>query len=262
MGFDVLPLNDEPDGLFPGRSPEPNEETLQGTVDFLRRLNADLAVCFDGDADRVVFCDKEGFLGFNEPIAFISRLAVKRTGKKKVATTVETGTLLDLAVKDLAAEVVRGRVGDVPVACLAQQLDAALGVEQVGVYIMPEVGYYPDSIFASLFLLSQLSDVAEIRQFFQGIPRLSFEKAKVSCPNELKEPIMTRVKDKAHLFAPDDINVLDGLRLQFADSWMLIRPSGTEPVIRVISESMSQRQTDELISKGRKLVQSLVEASR
>jgi phosphomannomutase len=262
MGLNVIPVNDEPDGLFPGRSPEPREDTLQGTVDFLRQHNADLAVCFDGDADRVVFCDKEGFLGFNEPIAFVSRLAVKKTGKKKVATTVETGTLLDLAVKDLGVEVVRGRVGDVPVAHLAQQIDAALGVEQVGVYIMPEVGYYPDSIFASLFLVSQLSDAGEIRQFFQGIPRLFFEKAKVSCPNELKESVMAGVKGKAHLFAADEINTLDGLRLQFADSWMLIRPSGTEPVIRVISESMSQRQTDELIGKGVTLVQRLVEASR
>ncbi len=262
MGLDVIPVNDEPDGLFPGRNPEPKEDTLQGTVNFLRQHNADLAICFDGDADRVVFCDKEGFLGFNEPIAFISRLAVKRTGRKKIATTVETGTLLDLAVKDLGVEVVRGRVGDVAVAHLAQELDAALGVEQVGVYIIPEAGYYPDSIFASLILLSQLSDAGEIRRYFQGIPRLFFEKAKVPCPNELRESVMAQVKEKAYLFAPDEINTLDGLRLDFLDSWMLIRASGTEPVIRVISESKSQTQTDELISKGKKLVQSIVEANR
>jgi len=262
MGLDVIPVNDEPNGLFPGRNPEPKEDTLQGTVNFLRQHNADLAICFDGDADRVVFCDKEGFLGFNEPIAFISRLAVKRTGRKRIATTVETGTLLDLAVKDLGAEVVRGRVGDVPVAHLVQELDAALGVEQVGVYIIPEVGYYPDSIFASLILLSQLSDAGEIRQFFQGIPRLYFEKARIPCLNELKEPVMAQVREKAHLFAPNEINTLDGLRLEFPDSWMLIRASGTEPIIRVVSESTSQTQTDELISKGKDLVQGLVEASR
>ena len=262
MGLDVIPVNDEPNGLFPGRNPEPKEDTLQSTVNFLKQHNADLAICFDGDADRVVFCDKEGFLGFNEPIAFISRLAVKRTGKKKIATTVETGTLLDLAVKDLEVEVVRGRVGDVAVAHLAQELDAALGVEQVGVYIIPEAGYYPDSIFASLTLLSQLSDAGEIRQFFQDIPRLFFEKTKVFCPDELKELVMARVKEKAQLFAPDEINTLDGLRLELPDSWMLIRASGTEPVIRVISESTSQTQTAELISKGKKFVKSLVEANR
>jgi len=262
MGLAVIPVNDEPDGLFPGRSPEPKADTLQGTVNFLRQHNADLAICFDGDADRVVFCDKEGFLGFNEPIAFISRLAVKRTGRKKIATTVETGTLLDLAVKDLGAEVARGRVGDVAVAHLAQELNAALGVEQVGVYIIPEAGYYPDSIFASLILLSQLNDAGEIRQFFQGIPRLFFEKAKVPCPNELKDLVMTQVKEKAHLFAPAETNTLDGLRLEFPDSWMLIRASGTEPVIRVVSESTSQAQTDGLISKGKDFVQGLVEANK
>ena len=266
MGLDVISVNDEPNGLFPGRSPEPKEDTLQSTVNFLRQHNADLAICFDGDADRVVFCDKEGFLGFNEPIAFISRLAVKKTGRKKIATTVETGTLLDLAVKDIGVEVVRGRVGDVAVAHLAQELDAALGVEQVGVYIIPEAGYYPDSIFASLFLLSQLSDAGEIRQYFRGIPRLFFEKAKIFCPDELKELVMAQVKEKAHLFATDEIPIkigtLDGLRLEFSDSWILIRASGTEPVIRVISESTSQTQIEELISKGKELVQSLVEASQ
>jgi phosphomannomutase/phosphoglucomutase len=262
MGLHVIPVNDEPDGLFPGRGPEPKADTLQGTVDFLRQNNADLAVCFDGDADRVVFCDKEGFLGFNEPIAFISRLVVKKTGKKKIATTVETGTLLDLAVKDLGAEVVRGRVGDVAVAYLARELDAALGVEQVGVYVIPEAGYYPDSIFASLLLLGQLSNASDIRQYFQGIPRLFFEKARVFCPDELKESVMAGAKERVHLFAPDEINTLDGLRLEFPDSWMLIRASGTEPVIRVIAESTSQTRTDELRSKGKKLVQSLVEANK
>ena len=266
MGLNVIPINDEPDGLFPGRGPEPREDTLQGTVDFLRQHDADLAVCFDGDADRVVFCDKEGFLGFNEPVAFISRLAVKNTGKRKIATTVETGTLLDLAVKDLGGEVVRGRVGDVAVAHLARELDAALGVEQVGVYIIPEAGYYPDSIFATLFLLSQITDAGEIRQFLRGIPGLFFEKAQVSCPDDLKEPVMTQAKERVHLLAPEgtlvNLNTLDGLRLELCDAWMLIRASGTEPAIRVISESTSRTRTDELIRKGKELVQGLVEASR
>jgi phosphoglucosamine mutase len=261
MGLEVIPVNDQPDGHFPGRSPEPKADTLQGTIDFLRQHNADIAVCFDGDADRVVFCDKEGFLGFNESIAFISRLVVKETGKKRIATTVETGALLDLAVKDLGAEVVRGRVGDVSVAHLVQELDAALGVEQVGVYVFPEVGYYPDSIFASLFLLNHLKDVGEIRQFVRSLPALSFEKAKVTCPNELKEPVMARVKEEARVLGPGDMNTLDGLRVDFSDSWVLIRASGTEPVIRIISESPSQARSAALLNKGERLVRSLVEVS-
>ena len=268
MGLDVTPLNDEPDGRFPGRNPEPRDDTLQGTIEFLRQHNSDLAVCFDGDADRVVFCDHEGFLGFNEMIAFISRLMVKKTGKKKVATTVETGKLLELALNDLDVEVMRGKVGDVNVAYLARQLDAAIGVEQVGVYIVPELGYYPDSIFASLFLVSHLSDATEVREYFQGMPRLFFEKSKVPCPNELKATIMAQMgspslySELGVIGEQPEINNIDGLRLEFADSWMLIRPSGTEPAIRVIAESTSKAQVDELMEKGAELVQNLVENNR
>jgi len=258
MGLDVTPLNDEPDGLFPGRNPEPKEDTLTGTIDFLKQQNADLAICFDGDADRVVFCDREGFLGFNEMIAFISRQIINETGRKIIATTVETGIFLDLAVKDLGGEVVRGKVGDINVAYLAREIDAALGVEAVGVYIIPEVGYYPDSIFATLILLSSIKDASEIRQFFRALPRLFFSKSKVACPNQAKEAVMAQMKQKSPLFAASHVNDLDGLRFEFADSWMLIRASGTEPAIRVVAESTSSPKTESLLRQGTRVVQDLV----
>ncbi len=259
MGFEVIPLNDEPNGLFPGRNPEPREDTIQGTIGFLRQQKADLAVCFDGDADRVVFCDRDGFLGFNEMIAFVSRIVAMETGRKKIATTVETGKLLDLAVRDLGVEVVRGRVGDVDVAYLTQELDAAIGVEGVGVYIIPDAGYYPDSIFAALTLFSHLGDTREIREFFDGMPKLFFEKSKIHCPNELKEDVVVEAGNKAHLFGASDMNTLDGLRLEFDDSWMLIRASGTEPAIRVIAESPSPSRTRKLLAEGTEAVRSCLE---
>lgn len=261
LGLPVMPVNDKPDGQFPGRNPEPKEDTLRDTVAFLRDSKADLAVCFDGDADRVVFCDREGFLGFNEPIAFISRLAVQETGKKAVATTVETGRLLELATQDLGVKVFRGRVGDADVAHLARQTDAAIGVEQVGVYIIPHIGYYPDSMFAALTLLSHIDEATEIRTFFQRIPALFFDKGRVTCPNESKAALMTRVAHKAADLDALSVSSLDGVRLEFGDSWMLIRASGTEPVIRVLAESPSAPATAELIDRGVKLVQGLVSGS-
>jgi phosphoglucosamine mutase len=258
MGLTVLPINDKPDGHFPGRNPEPKEDTLQKTVAFLRDSKADLAVCFDGDADRVVFCDREGFLGFNEPIAFISRLAVQETGKKAVATTVETGRLLELATQDLGVKVFRGRVGDADVAHLAMETDAAIGVEQVGVYIIPQVGYYPDSIFAALTLLSRIDDPREIRSFFKQIPDVFFDKGRVSCPNESKAALMAAVAQRAADFGAVSLSTLDGVRMEFGDSWMLIRASGTEPVIRVLAESPSAATTGKLIDKGVRLVRSFL----
>jgi phosphoglucosamine mutase len=257
-GFNVIPVNDLPDGRFPGRSSEPKEDTLQGTIKFLRQKNADLAICFDGDADRVVFCDQKGFLGFNEMIAFIARSAVRSSGRKTVATTVETGMLLDLAVKDLQGKVIRGKVGDVHAAHLARDNNAAIGVESVGVYILPEVGYYPDSIFAALTLLGSIRDVSEVRGFIASLPQLFFYKDKVACPSEAKETVMQAVKDKIVSAGAGSLNELDGLRLEFADAWMLIRASGTEPAIRVLVESGSTARARSLLTSGMAAVEEAI----
>ena len=258
LGFKVFPINNEQDGLFPGRGAEPTKETLEGTVKFLNDCEASLAICFDGDADRVVFCDREGFLGYNEMIAFISRLAVKQSGKTRVATTVETGRLLDAAISDLNAEVLRTKVGDVFLAYSVREFDAAIGVEPVGVYILPQVGYYPDSFLAALFLLSHISDIAEIRDFFSHLPKLIFEKRKIPCPNGAKAKVAEICQARAGCFEDGHINTLDGVRIDFSDSWMLIRPSGTEPVIRVLVEASSKSGTKQLMKKGVNLVKEAI----
>ena len=262
VGLDVVSVNDTPDGTFPGRDPEPREDTLQDIAEFMRKNNADLAVCFDGDADRVVFLDREGFLGFNELIAFMSRLSVESSGKKKVATTVETGMLLDSVISDLGGEVIRGRVGDVYVAHLVQQLDAAIGVEPVGVYLMPDIGLYPDSMFATLNLLSHIDRGDQIRGFFKDIPRPCFAQTKVLCPESAKTSVMEEVKINAPSFGADKINMLDGLRFEIDHSWMLIRASGTKPLIRISAESNSEAVTHTLLGQGVQLVASIVEGQK
>ena len=258
LGLNVIPINDEPDGSFPRRNPEPTGGTLGGTMEFLREKSADLAVCFDGDADRVVFCDQDGFLGFNEMVAFISRLVVKESGERKVAATIEVGKLLDLALEDLGVEVVRGKVGDVHLAHLVWEVDAVIGVEDVGVYIMSQMGYYPESMFAALTLLSHITSPGEIREFFKRFPRFSLGKKKVPCPNELKAATMERIKERASMLGPKETNFLDGIRLEFDDSWMLIRASGTEPAIRVMTEATQESRAEGLLADGVRLVEEVL----
>jgi phosphoglucosamine mutase len=261
MGFEVTAVNDEPDGLFPGRSAEPTAETLKMTIKALNDCHADLAICFDGDADRVVFGDREGFLGYNEMVAFISRLMVKQGSQTKVVTTVETGQLLDAAVADLGAEVSRTRVGDVPLAYATKELEAAIGVEPVGVYILPQVGYYPESFLAVLLLLSQINDVREIRGFFAKLPPFFFEKAKIPCPDGLKDKVAEICREKAGSFEGGELNALDGVRLDFPDSWILIRASGTEPIFRVLVEANSESRAKQLMTQGVSLVKEAIARS-
>ncbi|HJX70142.1 MAG TPA: phosphoglucosamine mutase [Dehalococcoidia bacterium] len=258
LGFDVLSINNEPSGFFPGRGAEPGEDTLHSTVEFLRKRKGDLAICFDGDADRVVFCDKEGFLGYDPMTAFISRLILRRSQSQLVATTVETGNLLDLAVADLGARVIRGKVGDVNLAYLVRELGAPVGVEPIGVYILPQMGYYPESIFATLILLHGIERVEEIREFFTRLPRLYYLKAKLPCSRSQKEAVMKKVASARSWKA----NTLDGVRFELEESWMLIRPSGTEPVIRIIVEAPSQQRGEKLLKEGCQIVEEALRWSK
>lgn len=261
LGFEVSAVNDEPDGLFPGRSAEPTAETLQATIKSLNDDNADLAICFDGDADRVVFGDKEGFLGYNEMVAFISRLMIKQSGRARVVTTVETGKLLDAALAGTKAEVFRTKVGDVPLAYATKELDAAIGVEPVGVYILPQAGYYPESFLAALFLLSQIDDIREIRDFFAQLPPFFFEKARIPCPDDLKARVAEICREEAGSFEGGELNALDGTRLDFPDSWLLLRASGTEPIFRVLVEANSESRVKQLMAQGTKLVEEAIARS-
>lgn len=260
-GFEVSAVNDEPDGLFPGRGAEPTAKALKSTIKSLNDCGADLAICFDGDADRVVFCDRQGFLGYNEMVAFISRLAVKQSGKARVVTTVETGKLLDEALADLGAEVIRTRVGDVPLAYATKELEAAIGVEPVGVYVLPQAGYYPESFLAALFLLSHLKDAREIREFLAQLPPFFLEQAKIPCPNGSKSKVAEICREKANSFEGGRLNDLDGVRLDFPDSWLLIRASGTEPIFRVLVEANSESRAKQLMAQGVSLVEAAIARS-
>ena len=262
LGFRVFSINDEPNGSFPGRGAEPTAESLQEVVRFLNDCDADLAISFDGDADRVVFSDRQGFLGYDEMIAFISRLAVRQNGKTRVAATVETGRLLDVAVAELGASVLRTRVGDVSLAYSTKESDAAIGVEPVGVYILPQIGYYPDSFLAALLLLSNLNDVGEIRSFFNDLPSFFSESAKIPCDNRLKGKVAGLCRTDASSFDGGRVNTLDGTRIDFSDSWLLIRPSGTEPVIRVLAEADSESRVKQLMAQGTSLVEEAIIQSR
>ena len=124
---------------------------------------------------------------------------------------------------------------------------------------MPEIGFYPESIYATLTLLNQIDRPEQIRDFFKSFHQLYFTQGKVPCHDSIKTVIMEKVKANDSIFGACRVNTLDGLRLEFDDSWMLIRPSGTEPLIRVSAESNSMTATDTLLGQGMQLIEGIVE---
>lgn len=258
FGFDVVSVNDVFDGNFPNRLPEPIEDNLKQTCERVKQEGAFVGFCHDGDADRMVPVDDKGRLcDLDKFIAFLAKMSVEETGIKKVVTTVETSMALDNYVGD-DVEVVRTRVGDYAVAEELAKSGGCIGVEPAGAVLFPEFGLWPDGVYSIFRLLYFLEkDGRSLSEVMDSIPKFPFKRVKLDCPDEKKQAVMEGMKDKI----PSDVEVsfVDGVRMSWYDSWLLIRPSGTEPYIRLTAEGKTEEALNGMLDYWQPIVLDLIQ---
>ena len=241
-GCEVTTLNSQPDGFFPGRNPEPNAENLQTLMKTVVAIGADLGIAHDGDADRMITVDEKGEISpFDSLLALISK-----EFDGDVVTTVDAGLCMDESVK---GEVFRTPVGDVNVAEVIIEKDAAFGGEPSGTWLHPDFCMCPDGILSGLRMAELVSKKGKLSDLLAEIPSYPNIREKITCSKEAKVKVMENMEDLLKGAFDDiaDVNSLDGVRLTFADdSWVLVRPSGTEDYIRITLESRDAQRADEI----------------
>lgn len=233
MGCEVVALNAQPDGHFPGREPEPTEENLGLLKNTVRHVHADLGIAHDGDGDRMVAVDREGtFLGGDTLLALFAKQEVRRS----LVVPVDASMVLeDLLPK---AKVYRTRVGDVYVAAEIKRRDADFGGEPSGTWIFPKATLCPDGVYAAARLVKMAAE-ASLTAAVQAIPRYPMIRGAVAFERSRRADVEAKL-DKALRGLGADVSVLDGWRLRWEDGWALVRLSGTEPKIRVLAESRDE----------------------
>ena len=241
-GCEVTTLNSQPDGFFPGRNPEPNEENLQTLMKTVVAIGADLGIAHDGDADRMITVDEKGNISpFDSLLALISK-----EFDGDIVTTVDAGLCMDESVK---GEVLRTPVGDVNVAEVIIEKNAAFGGEPSGTWLHPDFCMCPDGILSGLRMAEIVSRDGKLSDLLAEIPSYPNIREKITCSKEGKVKVMENMEELLKDAFDDivDVNSLDGVRLTFADdSWVLVRPSGTEDYIRITLESRSQKRAEEI----------------
>ena len=241
-GCEVTTLNSQPDGFFPGRNPEPNAENLQTLMKTVVAIGADLGIAHDGDADRMITVDENGEISpFDSLLALISK-----EFDGDVVTTVDAGLCMDESVK---GEVFRTPVGDVNVAEVIIEKDAAFGGEPSGTWLHPDFCMCPDGILSGLRMAELVSKKGKLSDLLAEIPSYPNIREKITCSKEAKVKVMENMEGLLKDAFDDiaDVNSLDGVRLTFADdSWVLVRPSGTEDYIRITLESRDAQRADEI----------------
>jgi len=266
LGCKVTAINAQPDGFFPGRSPEPSAESLTPLARVVRESDVDVGVAYDGDGDRVAFLDEKGdFASFDQALAAYVAYVVKKRDGGTIVTNVEASMCVEKTVEKHGGRVVRTRVGDVYVAEAIRRFGAVFGGEPCGAWIHPQIHYCPDGILSAVLLLKALEDENKgLSEFISEAPRYQTLRENVACKNEVKhEAVKKAVEGLKSVFSNyKELSVVDGVRLTLEEGWILVRASGTEPLVRLTVEGESLKAAREIMEKAVVLVKRLVEEMR
>ena len=254
LGCEVAGINLETDGRFP-RPPEPIPENLGGLSILVTRAGAALGIAVDPDVDRLAIVDETGVpIGEDYTLAFAVRAAlggkVGRGGKRVVVCNLSTSLVVEDAARECDAELVRTPVGEVHVARAILRLAAVIGGEGNGGVMYPALHAGRDAPVAAALLLTLLArDGRRVSELVAAAPRYVIVKAKVARGPAL-EPVYAALRRR---FADAQGDTQDGLRLAWRDRWLHVRPSNTEPIIRLIAEAPSSAGAQELVDEARRV---------
>jgi phosphoglucosamine mutase len=255
-------LNAQPDGFFPARSPEPNAETLKPLSKIVQALRADAGIAYDGDGDRVAFLDEKGnFVDFDRLLARYSAYVVKKNRGGTIVTNVEASICVEKMVEANGGKVVRTKVGDVCVAEEIKRCNAIFGGEPCGAWIHPQIHYCPDGLLTSVLVLKTLEDERKkMSEFVSEAPQYPVLRRNIHCKEETKYKVMKKLESKLKSSFRNYKKILttDGIRLSLEEGWVLVRASGTEPLIRLTIESESLKVANKIMKETVELVERLV----
>jgi phosphoglucosamine mutase len=257
-GCRVTALNAQPDGFFPARRSEPTAESLKDLASVVKAVGADMGVAFDGDGDRVAFVDEEGsFVDFDRSLAAYAAYCLKRAGGGAVVTNVEASMCVETMAEKFGGKVVRTKVGDVYVSEAIKRCDAVFGGEPCGAWVHPRFHYCPDGPFSGVLLLKALEyEGKSLREFVAEVPEYVTLRENLACRNDLKHRAVASIENVVRSAFPEytDFSTVDGVRLALKYGWLLIRASGTEPLVRLTVEGESLKAANDIMGRGTALV--------
>jgi phosphomannomutase/phosphoglucomutase len=249
LGCKLITLNSILDGGFPGRGPEPTPSTLGDLSQSVKAVGADLGVAYDGDGDRSIFCDESGkILWGDQSGCLIADYLMERNPDSTVVTTVGSSQAIEVVAKKRRGKVIRTRVGSVDVSRAMLERKALCGFEENGGFIYSPHIAVRDGGIATALMLECLAarGMAFSKTLAFAVPRFFQAKTKLDIDRRKTTQIMKAVERHAK----GEIERTDGLKIWTDEkSWALVRPSGTEPIIRIFTESDSQAKADALLKK-------------
>jgi phosphomannomutase/phosphoglucomutase len=246
LGCDVYAINEEIDGDFSGRGSEPTPQNLQGLSKLVVETNSNFGIAFDGDGDRSIFCDENGeILTGDSSALFLCDYLLQQYPNSQVVTCLNSGNIIETIVQKSNSQVVRTKVGSVEVSRKMISDNALVGYEENGGFMFGKHNHVRDGAMTLALMLDLLSKSQySLSQNIKNLPPTFTTKTKIECSLEQSKTVISELLKE---FPNSDTS--DGIKIHIDENnWVMIRSSGTEPIIRIYGESNSQQNLDSLIS--------------
>ena len=255
LGFGVRTLNAQPDGRFPGRLPEPTRNNLKDLMMVVKNSDVELGIAHDGDADRAIFVDEKGeYVTGDQSLALFAMEALERSGGGIIVVPINTSkTVLDV-VAGMDGKLDLTPIGSPLIARRMIELDAVLGGEGNGGVIFPEHQYSRDGMMTAMRMARMLALRGGLSELVGALPEYHLMRTTVPIPKQQQREIVRSIREGAE----GQVTDIDGVKISHDDHWVLVRPSGTEPVLRITVESDSRARTERILDDHVRLVQELI----
>jgi phosphomannomutase len=245
-----------PNGHFP-HNPEPLPEHLGDLAQLISQEKCDLGIVVDPDVDRLAFvCEDSSMFGEEYTLVAVADYVISKTPGNTVSNLSSTRALRDITTaRGLSYQA--AAVGEVNVVSKMKETKAVIGGEGNGGIIYPESHYGRDALVGIALFLSHLAEkklkISELRNSY---PTYVISKNKIEL--DASTPVDDILEQTKALFKDADINTIDGVKIDFADEWVHLRKSNTEPIIRIYAESTSKQKADDLAQRVMKEIQQLI----
>jgi phosphomannomutase/phosphoglucomutase len=256
VGCEIFLINEKIDGLFPGRGSEPTPQNLSELSNAVRKNNAELGIAFDGDGDRSIFCDNNGEILTGDKSALVlAKFILQKNPNSLVVTCLNSSSNIELVANEFNSRVIRTKVGSVEVSRKMVPTNALIGFEENGGFMFGKHNQVRDGCMTLALMLDLLAKSEKtLSELVSDLPSSFTTKDKVTCSQENSKKLIQVLREE---FPNSDIT--DGIKIiTNSKNWVMIRSSGTEPIIRIYGEAESQQKLDTLMSKYIQKVKSVI----